>query len=240
MGDCAFWQCNLKEVSLPSTCRDFGLGFQFGFNTKLEKMHLADGMTEIPDYFAVDCFKLRDVNIPHTVTHIGARAFQLCLSLKSLELPLGVQSLGEGALSALDSLEQIVFPASMKTLGVNSCEMWNSIQKIYCAAIEPPVCVMNNENESPFNGYGKNLTEPTVYVPVGTADKYRNAEGWRDFHNFVEIEQSEFPVTAIYSAAITEIDGEESYDNVYDLQGRKVNTPQKGHIYVSKGRKFTF
>lgn len=84
------------------------------------------------------------------------------------------------------------------------------------------------------------MTEPTVYVPVGTADKYRNAEGWRDFHYFVEIEQSEFPVTAIGTPAITETRADKADNVIYDLQGRRVENPQKGHIYISKGQKFVF
>ena len=104
IGRNAFWQCDLREVTLPGSCRFSKWGGQFGLNWHLEKITFADGPTEIPDYFAVNCVRLREVNFPHTIKHIGVQAFDLCISLKRLEFPLGMQSLGEEALSGLDSL----------------------------------------------------------------------------------------------------------------------------------------
>ena len=240
LGSLAFWDCDLREVSIPSSCHEFNEGWQFGFNRNLEKMHLPEGMTEIPDHFAVDCFRLREVNFPHTLKHIGEKAFSLCISLKNVDLPLGMQSLGEEAFSELEALEQIVFPASMKSLGKNSCSYWKNIKRIYCAAIEPPVC--DPTDGGVFSGFDfpDGLNTPVVYVPKGTINKYkdtsRNCMGWEKFWNYVEIDPSEFPTTAIDSPAIVET---QSKDNsIYDLMGRKVERPQKGNIYIQNGKKF--
>ena len=240
LGSLAFWDCDLREVSIPSSCHEFNEGWQFGFNRNLEKMHLPEGMTEIPDHFAVDCFRLREVNFPHTLKHIGEKAFSLCISLKNVDLPLGMQSLGEEAFSELEALEQIVFPASMKSLGKNSCSYWKNIKRIYCAAIEPPVC--DSTDGGVFSGFDfpDGLNTPVVYVPKGTINNYkdtsRNCMGWEKFWNYVEIDPSEFPTTAIDSPAIVET---QSKDNsIYDLMGRKVEHPQKGNIYIQHGKKF--
>ena len=205
-----------------------------------KKMHLPEGMTEIPDHFAVDCFRLREVNFPHTLKHIGEKAFSLCISLKNVDLPLGMQSLGEEAFSELEALEQIVFPASMKSLGKNSCSYWKNIKRIYCAAIEPPVC--DPTDGGVFSGFDfpDGLNTPVVYIPKGTINKYkdtsRNCMGWEKFWNYVEIDPSEFPTTAIDFPAIVET---QSKDNsIYDLMGRKVERPQKGNIYIQNGKKF--
>ena len=247
IGETAFEFCRLKEVSIPNSCLDFGradIGWNFAGNHELEKIHLPEGMTEIPAGFLMNAFKLREVNIPNTVKHIGWRAFTLCTSLKRLELPLGVQSLGDEALEDLESLECVVFPASMKSLGERSCADWNNIKEIYCAATEPPVC--DSKNGGSFAGYGfpEGTQTPIVYIPTGTMDKYfdkeQNGAGWGGFWNFVEIDPSEFPVTAIGTPAITENRADKVDDRIYDLQGRRVETLQKGHIYVSKGRKFVF
>ena len=240
LGSLAFWDCDLREVSIPSSCHEFNEGWQFGFNRNLEKMHLPEGMTEIPDHFAVDCFRLREVNFPHTLKHIGEKAFSLCISLKNVELPLGMQSLGEEAFSELEALEQIVFPASMKSLGKNSCSYWKNIKRIYCAAMEPPVC--DPTDGGVFSGFDfpDGFDTPVVYIPKGTINKYkdtsRNCMGWEKFWNYVEIDPSEFPTTAIDSPAIVET---QSKDNsIYDLMGRKVERPQKGNIYIQNGKKF--
>ena len=187
-----------------------------------------------------NCVRLREVNFPHTIKHIGDHAFYLCISLKRLEFPLGMQSLGEEALAGLDSLECIVFPASMTSLGSKSCAYWRDIKEIYCAAMEPPVC--DPTDGGVFSGFDfpDGLNTPVVYVPKGTINKYkdtsRNCMGWEKFWNYVEIDPSEFPTTAVDFPAIVET---QSKDNsVYDLMGRKVELPQKGNVYIQNGKKF--
>ena len=239
----AFWDTSLKEVSIPNSCLNFGtdyVGENFAMNRYLEKIHLPEGMTEIPYGFVCNDIMLREINIPHTVKHIGKRALAQCTSLKRLEFPLGMQSLGEGALGYLESLECIVFPASMKSLGTKSCVHWRDIKEIYCAATEPPVC--DPTDGGVFSGFGfpDGFDTPVVYIPKGTINKYkdtsRNCMGWEKFWNYVEIDPSEFPTTAIDSPAIVET---QSKDNsVYDLMGRKVERPQKGNIYIQNGKKF--
>ncbi len=74
-----------------------------------------------------------------------------------------------------------------------------------------------------------------VYVPVGSADLYRNAWGWSYFTNFIETD--EFP-----SAGINDVEfSEKIQDNcTYDLFGRKVETPVSGNIYIRNGKKILF
>ena len=213
-------------------------------NAYLEKIRLPEGMTEIPTGFVSSDSALVEINIPHTVKHIGQRAIAQCYTLKRLELPLGVESLGTEALAHLWDLECIVFPASMKSLGELSCQYRENIKEIYCAATEPPVC--DPKNGGTFAGYGftEGTQTPIVYIPTGTMDKYfdsrQNGAGWGGFWNFVEIDPCEFPVTAIGTPAITENRADNTNNVIYDLQGRRVENPQKGHIYVSKGKKFAF
>lgn len=151
-----------------------------------------------------------------------------------------MQSLGEEALAGLDSLECIVFPASMTSLGTESCAQWRDIKEIYCAAMEPPVC--DPTDGGVFSGFGfpDGFDTPVVYIPKGTINKYKdtshNCMGWEKFWNYVEIDPSEFPTTAIDFPAIVET---QSKDNsIYDLMGRKVERPQKGNIYIQNGKKF--
>ena len=76
IGRDAFWQCDLREVTLPGSCRFSKWGGQFGLNWHLEKITFADGPTEIPNEFVTNCVRLREVNFPHTIKHIGDHAFQ--------------------------------------------------------------------------------------------------------------------------------------------------------------------
>lgn len=108
-------------------------------------------------------------------------------------------------------------------------------------ASEPPVCEEStlNPGNTPFGDYEPvhNLSTPNdipVYVPVGSAEKYRKAWGWNYFTNFIETD--DFP-TAIHNVTIEHYD---SKNCVYDLMGRKVINPQKGQVYIKNGKKILF
>lgn len=69
-------------------------------------------------------------------------------------------------------------------------------------------------------------------MPVGSADKYRNAYGWNYFTNIIETDK--FP------SAIEGIDADEGMADqpIYDLMGRRVEHPRKGQIYICGGKKY--
>lgn len=62
-------------------------------------------------------------------------------------------------------------------------------KKIYSKSFTPPNC-----DKTTFGGVSP--TDIPVYVPIGSADLYRNAQGWNYFTNFIEID--EFPSAGIY------------------------------------------
>lgn len=68
----------------------------------------------------------------------------------------------------------------------------------------------------------------TLYVPTGSAEAYRNAAYWRNFQNIVEFDPS----------SIEGIAGENGRkpQPVYDLQGRRLQQPQRG-LNIIGGKK---
>lgn len=59
-----------------------------------------------------DCSKLRQIELPNSVTEIGERAFVKCSSLESIAFPEGVTTLSNALLQACISLRSISFPSS--------------------------------------------------------------------------------------------------------------------------------
>ena len=90
----------------------------------------------------------------------------------------------------------------------------------------------NRKYNSDF--YLRTPNDIPIYVPVGTAEKYRNAWGWDYFTNFIETD--DFP-TSIHNITTEHYD---SKNCVYDLMGRKVINPHKGQVYIKNGKKILF
>ena len=244
IGANAFYNCALREVDLPATCVNFDGEGQFRLNLDLERISLPEGVESIPPGFVRECIYLKDVVIPSTVKHIGGYAFYQCRSLKSLAFSPVLETIGEYALWGMDGIEKLIFPASLKSLGVRCCEYMTWARRIYCAAVEPPLCHKMDEDfadsDTPFGDRGTNFHLATpegawVYVPKGTADKYRNAWGWHYFTVFIETD--EFPDASVGDVIV---DSNADDGPVYDLQGRPVLNPQDGHLYIRDGRKFIY
>lgn len=242
IGDAAFYATRLKEAILPNSCQSFPGSDHFALNYELEKVRFPDNMKIIPNSFVDNCMVLKEfiTENPNTIEEIGDRAFWQCGKLHELQLSSNLKSIGLEGLYYCKGLETIYFPSTLETLGAESCEYWKNVKCIYCAAKIPPVCVASEINPglTPFGKYGDDFVNRTpqetpVYVPVGSADLYRNAWGWNYFTNFIETD--DFPSSAIDSVAI---DGNEENGDYYDLSGRKVKTPTPGNIYIKNGKKF--
>ena len=208
IGEAAFYACRLKEVWSPNSCQIISGSTTFQQNYPLKKIHLPEGLGRIPSCFANDCWDLQEVNIPSTVKSIDRAAFEQCKSLKKINLPNGLETIEREAFYHCDSLEQIIFPATLNFLGQECCSYMPGLKRIYCMSSEPPVCKEStlNPGNSPFGKYNSDfyLRTPNdipIYVPVGTAEKYRKAWEWDRFTNFIETD--DFPTTGVDNITIS-------------------------------------
>lgn len=230
----AFYACRLEEVRIPNSCQDLG-EYTFKLNMELKEIHLPDGIERIPDSFAEQCKFLSHVNIPSSVKSIGKEAFNGCRRLNDVELPLGLEKIERCAFQSCYAFGQLVFPATLNFLGEECCTCLSGVKRIYCMASEPPICEVStlNVGYTPFGGYDSPSTpnDIPVYVPVGSAEKYRKAWGWDYFTNFIETDDFS---TAIHNISINKSNVQ---NDIYDLNGRKVVNPQEGLIYIINGKK---
>ena len=241
IGDAAFYATRLKEAILPNSCQSFTGTDHFALNYELEKMRFPEGLTIVPESFVDDCIKMTEFIMPNSIEVIDDRAFWQCGALKELHLSSYLKSIGLESLYYCKGLKTISFPSTLESLGSESCLYWKNIESIYCAAEIPPICIDSelNPGDTPFGEYGSDFVNRTpqdtpVYVPIGSADLYRNAWGWNYFTNFIEIDN--FPSAGIYNITVNDNE-KDSEAPLYDLSGRKVNNPQTGSIYIQSGKK---
>ncbi len=183
----AFLDCvELTEVVIPDSVIHIG-GAVFEYCTKLEKVNIPYGITELNSTF-IDCFKLADIDIPDTVRIIGDFTFYNCWVLNNVVIPEGVTTIGDGAFTSCTKLSNIIVPDSViciKDAAFNGCTslknftISENVEIIgkgafwYCSKLTSIVVDENNENYSSEDGvlFNKDKTVLISY-PAGGNSTY--------------------------------------------------------------------
>lgn len=215
IGNYAFANSALKEINIPNSVAYIGDNCFQGCGGLEEVVILSDQITEIPNEAFADCNALNIIKLPANLERIGERAFIGTWRLGTKEgitIPSKVREIGAEAFykSLFDAVD-IVLPASLTN--IYSAFEGSGARVIHCYMPEP----------LPLNGFsfggGGSLSNCKLYVPKGCANKYRNAEVWRDF----DIEEME--VTGIGS---TTNDSTATEVARYDANGNLLAAPAKG------------
>ncbi|MDE6012334.1 MAG: fimbrillin family protein [Prevotella sp.] len=162
IGDGAFARSNLSgELVLPPHLRFIG-GTAFA-TTKISKIIFNDelrilsgGAYSFEGTFCDNPYLTGTLTLPKNVTRITEGCFRNCSGITGLIIPANV-----------DIIEDIAF------------ENCSGIASIVCEGTDPPVL-----GERVFHGVNKGNF--TVEVPKGCVNKYKEADGWKEFKRIAE------------------------------------------------------
>lgn len=187
IGDIAFEFCNsLVSVQIPNQVTNMGYAFRFCDN--LETVNLSDRLTHIKTTSFMNCPKLQNIHLPQDLVSIGVDAFRECSNLQSVQIPPRVELIESGVFGDCNILK-IIVSQGMKKLHTNMFEgafncksiilpksiimiernsLPPHINDVYCFAEEPPIVE-----------YALGIQH--LYVPKGVVEKYKAANGWKDY-----------------------------------------------------------
>ena len=123
--------------------------------TYMDKIYI---VTAIEDNAFLSCSDLSGINMPNSLTSIGACAFEDCIDLRNIEIPRGVITIGRGAFQGCSELISVSIPNTVTTIGENA--FWS------CGALEN-IEMPNSVTSIGDNAFSGCAALTQIYIPNG-------------------------------------------------------------------------
>ena len=226
VGSDCFNHCRELEDSIViRKGTEYGTGV-YAYCRSIKHITVEPGVTKIPNEmfnnyddmtYPLKPLQVEEIVIPKSVDTIGYRAFTF-ITLKTLTLP-SCKVMGKEAFAHNRWLETVTFGSKVEYTRQGALTSSSSLKTIYCESIIPPK-------------EGCYVKGVTLHVPKGCKEIYAQTDNWAKYGDNI--------VDDIELEGIRSIKHEELKMNneMFDLQGRRVTNPQKGSIYIQKGKKY--
>ena len=168
---------------------------------------------------------LVSIELPEGITEIGIQAFLECSSLTSFIVPNSVREIKTSAFASCRAMTKCVFGSGVSNIESSVFVNDYDITDIYCLAEKVP-----STNREAFFEYL--YPRATVHVPAQSLGAYKTTAPWSNFSNIVAIAEGE---TDGIGPLRLPLNGERS-DAIFNLQGQRIKTLQKG-LNIVDGKK---
>ena len=136
----AFWDSNVKNVTLPESVRTIEV-YAFDGAKELTEVNIPNGVREIKEGTFQGCESLQSISLPKSCTSIAKKAFDGCKSLKKVDINQIVscdvadnaekKEVGNYAFNDCKSLKTVEMPEGVTTIGeyaFKECEALTSVK----------------------------------------------------------------------------------------------------------------
>lgn len=191
----------LRKIVIPNTVTSIGY---FGYCTQLREIVFEEGIqlesfggfqncsslgtiqlpkiNSIPDYAFHNCYSLRSIVIPNTVTSIGNLAFYECYNLIDITFEQGSQceSIGAYAFGYCFRHEPnsttMTLPSSVNYMDDRVFVGVDRLSSITVEAVNPPTLI----------GILDTVHLEALYVPAESVDAYKNTTNWSAYADIIQ------------------------------------------------------
>lgn len=144
----------------------------------LSGVTLPNSLIEIGREAFYACYVLMHVVIPNNVTSIGRLAFYTCRGLRDVNFGNSVTTIEASAFNLCEALTTITLPSSVTSLGDGAFNQCHDLRTVTCKATTPPTMGLAV--------FGDDKWLSSIYVPSGSVNAYKAADGWKNYASIIK------------------------------------------------------
>jgi hypothetical protein len=180
--------CNIKFGNACSSPLQFTIARIYIGDEEVSYIDIPQTITELKPFVFWGWYVLKYVNLPNTIKTIGERAFCCCSSLKSVIIPESVEALHMMAFNNCGDLKAVVLPSELSNIEAKAFRKCYHLSSVISLNPCPPKVDEDPDEKDREEWCFSNSESCTLYVPVGAANAYAEAIGWKRFNKVVELE----------------------------------------------------
>ena len=213
-----FAYCPIETVIIH--CTTYKTNYVGRYCTTVKEVYFNDNLKAIPEEAFYGWTSMASPHLPSSLESIGANAFSQT-TFEELVIPDGVKTLGAYLCYDNQNLKTISLPVTLTSVGRN---INNGYYKTVIVRGETPFAI----NENVFPSYNATLVVPSD----AAVSRFSTTHPWSKFYSIVKDDTT----TSISEISVQPGQKEMSDKLIYNLNGQRLNTPQRG-INIANGRK---
>ena len=172
----AFMNCtSLPYMIFPDALDGISLR-AFSGCTGLSYIHLGAKTRIIYESSFEGCTSLHTATLGQSLEKIGRFCFAKCSSLSKISIPSTVTLMQSYCFQDCSALSEVRLPSNLETIDQGAFSGCYNIKAVYLPAMTPPAA---RDYGQPFAIFTDEVfSNATLYVPVGTKDRYQCATMW--------------------------------------------------------------